>query len=1020
MAKLQDLLEELKHSGESLTGDSLGEASTFNAQCFLIQHMFEIAPLAEAKRAINVESKRNRNPDIDSNQTPDLGQGSQGFDTDAFVASPASAPGGTAPQRVAATSAAMDEFERNAYPLSGYTYIAPVLSNSSIPPSETYSKLTQMRTAAGCKLSAGLLDFTTDKMAMLVPRLRVYKVEYESEESETPSGDFERRPKLDEATDIEVIFDDFVRGATLERMFSERQGRLSGTGIKSFEWSLKGVNPADIDKNIEAKLVIHFNDVSDLFTDCSGNRQTLAGRKGVASFLDLIIYAPNKSMLSENEVAQGTPNPEVPSYLLYNGKFFEIKIEVGWQVPPNKSGFFSTEEMDAIKNSQTPLYLQLTKHQFEFKQDGSADLVINYRARYSNLDNRFDLYNVSEESKTAKQLRESQEKLAELGAAPKAWQRHRKLGGESKAERKTRERALKNEARAMKDYQDRYSKLLKRLVGGATAEKPCKLLDVYAQPIQLRAFKQKNSEDPTGISVSAYKRKLSALRTPAQRSVPNLAMAAGQSGARGFAELLANTPYMFDKFEELGYFKKVTRVHSHQDVVDGPQWDNQVIEGRIKEALDADTKSDHKGKLEKQLVGGDPYLAASRARGDKVRLARASQAGVPLTFFLLGDLIDTIIDTCENFMDDHEATGFKEEILKARAGFITTDIEFIDVRNFYDAAVHWSAGSSDTFFRKLKFKELSFSKDDRKRLYKPINIASIPISYEYFVEWYINKVVKPKRGEYYFNHMIRDILVELVAPSLSSGCFYGVPPTKYQVSQLDFLADRDSMLSTALYGGPSPRPGSQVPRCHYVSDLTTFPSAANPALPRTLTVDAKRGNEDDFGNRQGSDVHRVFKTLVATTPSMLAFESGSPEIDRSRGVYHFIVGADTGILKSATFTRVDAPFMREARVSRDRTAGAEQLRELYNVNLVLFGNPLIKPGQYIYVIPSPLGFGDPRSVGSFARYLGIGGYHLVTSVTNTISQKGYETKVTALHQALPYTETTDLTGPGVERLAAEQ
>jgi hypothetical protein len=76
MAKLQDLLEELKHSGESLTGDSLGEASTFNAQCFLIQHMFEIAPLAEAKRAINVESKRNRNPDIDSNQTPDLGQGS--------------------------------------------------------------------------------------------------------------------------------------------------------------------------------------------------------------------------------------------------------------------------------------------------------------------------------------------------------------------------------------------------------------------------------------------------------------------------------------------------------------------------------------------------------------------------------------------------------------------------------------------------------------------------------------------------------------------------------------------------------------------------------------------------------------------------------------------------------------------------------------------------------------------------------------------------------------------------------
>jgi hypothetical protein len=40
--------------------------------------------------------------------------------------------------------------------------------------------------------------------------------------------------------------------------------------------------------------------------------------------------------------------------------------------------------------------------------------------------------------------------------------------------------------------------------------------------------------------------------------------------------------------------------------------------------------------------------------------------------------------------------------------------------------------------------------------------------------------------------------------------------------------------------------------------------------------------------------------------------------------------------------------------------------------------------------------------------LGIGGYHLVTEVTNSISAKGYETTVKALHQALPYIEEKDL------------
>ena len=51
----------------------------------------------------------------------------------------------------------------------------------------------------------------------------------------------------------------------------------------------------------------------------------------------------------------------------------------------------------------------------------------------------------------------------------------------------------------------------------------------------------------------------------------------------------------------------------------------------------------------------------------------------------------------------------------------------------------------------------------------------------------------------------------------------------------------------------------------------------------------------------GADVHRNFKTIVMTTPSMLGFEDGDYESDTEKGVYHFIVGASSGLLKSAHF-----------------------------------------------------------------------------------------------------------------------
>jgi hypothetical protein len=980
MAKFDDSpIGTLKRSGQTLVGESLGSAITFNAQCFLVQNMFEIAPLAEKKL------KRSRAKGTGKAPAERAGHRHDGVNVERTR--------GVVPVPFTTGLARTKD--------SGYMYVAPVLSDAGLPAVETFSKLSQTYAEARTA-EKSLLSLTTDKMAQLVPKLRIYKVEYESK---APDKDGYRRPNLDKAVDHEIIFDDFVRGATLERIFGERGGRLSGTGIKSFKWSLKGVNPADVDKNIEAEMTIHFNDVAELFMDQQRNPQTRAGRAGNASFLDLIIHAPHKSALDEFgvglSISQDTRDTETPNYLLYDGKFFEIKAEIGWQVPPDAGQYFETSELEAIRASQTPLYLQLTQHKFNFKQDGSADLVVNYRARYANLDNRFDLFNIPQDLGINKEIDTLRRELDN---------RPQETNQEGEEITTALEKQLTVAENQLNEYLGtRYSKILSGLV-----ENEC-LLVALAEPIQLRAIQTdaEGGADPDaarGMTTTAYVSLMDRARNreDARLGSKRSGIAAGAEGSSAFIKVMTESEDTFARFEKHGYFTKITAVYKQEEVglttYNEDEGDLRLrnSRGRMEAVLDTDDK----GAYEEALIagtglGGQVHVPGQQrgTRGSTREhsgfvyvnpggMASPDSGRIPITFFLLGDLLDIVVQQNE---------GFKEEIEKQRAGLITTDIEFIDIQKFYNYAVRGrpNAGvepNAAQFFKKLKFKELSFSKRDKGQLYKSINIASLPIQYESFVEWYMNKVVKPQRQRYFINHFIRDILTDLVAPMLSARCFYGMPATNYHVSQLDFMADYNSVFSKTLY----PTPGRQRSTTTYVSDL-----AQSRALPAQVTPNVSR-------TMPGRDPYRTFKAIVMTTPSMLGFEAGDYAADLKNGVYHFIVGADAGLLKSATFSRVDAPYLREARVNRDRTAGAEQLRELYNVTLKLYGAPLIKPGQYIYVSPAPIGFGDARDIRSISRMLGIGGYHLVTEVSNDISAKGYETTVKALHQALPYIEGVDL------------
>ena len=119
--------------------------------------------------------------------------------------------------------------------------------------------------------------------------------------------------------------------------------------------------------------------------------------------------------------------------------------------------------------------------------------------------------------------------------------------------------------------------------------------------------------------------------------------------------------------------------------------------------------------------------------------------------------------------------------------------------------------------------------------------------------------------------------------------------------------------------------------------------------------------------------------------------------DSAKGIYHFYIGAEGGLVKSINYSRTDVEGLREARQAEVRNLG--QIRDVYNASVTLVGNSLFYPGMKVFLNP-PLGFGRPEvdgygkdgDFGSMANLLGIGGYYDVITVESEISRGGqYET-----------------------------
>ena len=256
-----------------------------------------------------------------------------------------------------------------------------------------------------------------------------------------------------------------------------------------------------------------------------------------------------------------------------------------------------------------------------------------------------------------------------------------------------------------------------------------------------------------------------------------------------------------------------------------------------------------------------------------------------------------------------------------------------------------------------------------------INLADLPIPYQDFQAFFFENVVRKQLSSYPLQQFLKDILEKLVKKLLQPPeCFEkGRESRAVTVSVTNFTVTRATALA-CNFNIESIGTDTPIPRFNINRD---------PLPP--IGIDS--GEADDDVNCL------MFYMNNYKAADLVADEMA----DLGRGIYHFYIGAEGGIVKSIDYQRTDVQGLREARQAEARNLG--QIRDVYSANVTLFGNQMFYPGMKVFLNP-PIGFGRPEvdgygddfNFGSISNLLGIGGYYDVIKVDSTISESGqYET-----------------------------
>tara|TARA_R110000824_G_scaffold226561_1_gene414351 strand:- start:1283 stop:4786 length:3504 start_codon:yes stop_codon:yes gene_type:complete len=340
------------------------------------------------------------------------------------------------------------------------------------------------------------------------------------------------------------------------------------------------------------------------------------------------------------------------------------------------------------------------------------------------------------------------------------------------------------------------------------------------------------------------------------------------------------------------------------------------------------------GYFKKPCSWTEPPVVPSGEASEAVLAEATSTQKSTVNFFFLGDLIYTILDSAYELGDGKE---FNRPFKNTNVVLFPFEIQDMEGKTIQ------------------------------------LNIAEIPISVDFFIEWYTDNVIAVERKTYPIMNFIRDLTNKLVVDLLAEQCRYQPLENKFRFNTTTIMAKGDNPLGTLTKNGTTKL---DIAKNYTAGDLPL--------------------NTDDEKDSKFSDYHNYI-IIYPVYSNIQHIGNGNETVDGKRGTYHFDIGSDRGLVKKIKFSKVDMQYIREARFMQQGTQNLAQLAAVYKASIDMIGNTIYYPGMEVFINPRGLGTNmDPSSPTSVANALGFGGYHLVTRVNSNISPSSFSTNIEAM------------------------
>lgn len=430
--------------------------------------------------------------------------------------------------------------------------------------------------------------------------------------------------------------------------------------------------------------------------------------------------------------------------------------------------------------------------------------------------------------------------------------------------------------------------------------------------------------------------------------------------------------------------KQITNVTEVRNEIDS-------LRQRAKEQSDDANKQ----RLEKEAGSLQTQLDRASPLGSKEAQRHGSDINRQVTFFFLYDLVDVILSGINSALTD---------VYPRTLGSMgATDAATLVKKQEMQTLKRMQANFANL---RVLLGPMTISNPRNKKEFMNVSLGEIPISAKYFAEWMADKMLAHDRTGYtlsaFLNSFIKNYLRNFLNDNSCGGDKFRQRTSLFNASITSYAKEDDvDVITRYLSETNQNRTGAGI------RDVWVAPENSE-KYPRPFLN--TMGSRVAHGPRsKGQVLQKNWMIFYAGRVKPSKEMTGNRAADEKRGIHHYMLGSDKGIVKTITLNKKAVTGLKELRFEQEGYDGLMQLREVYGVTVDAFLIPNTFPGTYIFVdprgfAPSTEGYtvpGASKSQGDISldqyelsRY-GIGGYYMIIQSEHSIAEGVRSTQLTA-------------------------